>query len=398
MLSFPGIGLMFSSRFHRKSRNPILKKVLFKNAIYKALAFFAVFLSMGACLKTGVVPFAVSAVLTALFFSFTPESSFLSMFAGFLVALNVSEGYGVSALMITFALAGLFTLALSALRSAAGKNVTQSFDAGLSLAVACLMTVMITTYYFGIGASGHTAITMIKSYVSFGFHANWRGVLYGTIVMVVMITFPRKFKKLSKIIPAPFSALLITYVLNFFLIPAHGVQPVELITYSGVRPVWLTDLGLSGSREPYCLVSGISGALAHFVLNKVQAGEKKELAASGAGDIAIGGLTGYSPALKPVSSSAEFAEGAIAALIIAALCVSTRMINRMPLASLAVVLIVKAWQTVEWGKLKVSFTHLQSAAVILIMFIVTALANISAAIICGFVLSFLFSRKPTEKV
>ena len=59
------------------------------------------------------------------------------------------------------------------------------------------MTILQTNNYFGINATGVSAVDMLLSYRSFGFHANWRTVLYGTIVLVLMITYPRKFKKAS---------------------------------------------------------------------------------------------------------------------------------------------------------------------------------------------------------
>ena len=69
---------------------------------------------------------------------------------------------------------------------------------GFTIGTALVMTILQTNNYFGINATGVSAVDMLLSYRSFGFHANWRTVLYGTIVLVLMITYPRKFKKLHR--------------------------------------------------------------------------------------------------------------------------------------------------------------------------------------------------------
>ena len=59
------------------------------------------------------------------------------------------------------------------------------------------MTILQTNNYFGINATGVSAVDMLLSYRSFGFHANWRTVLYGTIVLVLMITYRVNLKSFT---------------------------------------------------------------------------------------------------------------------------------------------------------------------------------------------------------
>jgi hypothetical protein len=73
-----------------------------------------------------------------------------------------------------------------------------SVIAWVTLILALVATVILTNQYFGIGASGSTAIEMLKSYRSLGFHPHFRGLLYGTITLFAMITYPFKFRKLNK--------------------------------------------------------------------------------------------------------------------------------------------------------------------------------------------------------
>lgn len=104
-----------------------------------------------------------------------------------------------------------------------------SIIAWATLILALVATVLLTNQYFGIGASGSTAIEMLKSYRSLGFHPHFRGLLYGTITLFAMITYPFKFRKLNKKIPAEFMTLLIPFILNLFLNPQKELTTVNEI-------------------------------------------------------------------------------------------------------------------------------------------------------------------------
>lgn len=104
--------------------------------------------------------------------------------------------------------------------------------AWMTLMLALIATVILTNLYFGIGSSGSTAIEMLRSYRSLGFHPHFRGLLYGTITLFAMITYPFKFRKLNKRVPAEFMTLLIPLILNLFLNPQKELTTVnEIATF-----------------------------------------------------------------------------------------------------------------------------------------------------------------------
>ncbi len=112
-------------------------------------------------------------------------------------------------------------------------NITNTIIAWTTLALALVATIILTNKYFGIGATGSTAVKMLKSYRSLGFHPHFRGLLYGTITLFAMITYPFKFKKLNKRLPAEFITLLIPLVLNLFLNPQKEFTTInEIETFS----------------------------------------------------------------------------------------------------------------------------------------------------------------------
>lgn len=277
-----------------------------KNIILKAIAVI-----------TAVLPFAISAavftgfniysfIVTALILSFcfikTDSQKIMPAFAFFLVIMFVSNKFGATAAFVALLILGIVSVAYLFL----GKRIEiqkNPATAGLSLATALTVTVLLTTYYFGIGANGNIAKEMIASYLSLGFHPNWRGVLYGTIVMVIMITFPRKFKRFCKFVKAPFIAIIVTLILNFFLNPSH-------------MPTAITEIG-------------------NFSLNNITDS------------------------------------------------VSLSCFSRIPVHSLAVVMIVGAWESVNWREIKKAF----SSPVSVICFALTFVSALYFGYVYGIIIS-----------
>lgn len=89
----------------------------------------------------------------------------------------------------------------------------------LSITCAVVMTLYQCSGYFAVGAQGAGLVALLRSYRSLGFHPNWRTVLFSTIMMVILITWPRKFKSLSKVLPGSAVGLVAVTLLNLVLNP-----------------------------------------------------------------------------------------------------------------------------------------------------------------------------------
>ena len=264
--------------------------------------------------------------------------------------------------------------------------------AGAAMGLAFSITVLLTTYYFGIGASGSTTFEMLKNYRYLGFHPNWRGVFFGTVTLFAMIVFPYRFKKLSKYLPAEFVSLVIPLVLNLFLNPDKNSTPVlevgalsDMTVLSGVKS-FLPLLDFSAFSGGEGLVTVMKGAFAlAFVWALFKPQERKDsLSAASCG--AVSALLGGFPAarrniLKYTSVSALTAVAA--STLFAVLCPG--IISRIPLHSLAVVFIVSAWQRVPFRLAAPVFA--EKNFIRLALFFVSALVFVFfdpfiAAIIC----------------
>jgi len=125
----------------------------------------------------------------------------------------------------------------------------RAFYPGLALGAALMMSLYQCSGYFAVGAHGAGMIELLRSYRGLGFHPNWRTVLFSTGMLVILITWPRRFKRLSRALPSYFVGLVAVTALNFLLNPDPLRSTVAEFPWS-----WLPFFG----RAP---VSALSMAL-----------------------------------------------------------------------------------------------------------------------------------------
>jgi SulP family sulfate permease len=109
----------------------------------------------------------------------------------------------------------------------APKVVRKVIFSVLWVGAAALMTLYQCGGYFGLHIPGESVPALLRAYHNLGFHPNWRTVLYSTIMMVVLIAWPRKFKQLSKILPAGFVGVVAVTLLNILLNPLAARSTVQ---------------------------------------------------------------------------------------------------------------------------------------------------------------------------
>jgi MFS superfamily sulfate permease-like transporter len=271
-------------------------------------------------------------------------------------------------------------------------EMTDAAKAGLALGAAFLATVILTKDYFGIAASGNTALEMLKSYRSNGFHANWRGVLYGTITLVIMITWPRKFRTFKKYLPAPLMALLIPLVINMALNREAYRTPVyETGEYALTQLSQLFDF--SANAHPLWMLPllAIGFCICLFTVQAFFGASKQESAGYAVGN------TLSSAVCLPLRGYEFGKTGAfgciVGALSVAALSFAFPLVSRMPTHSMAVVLITLGWQSVPWGLIGKSFkSGAKDITALLLVFLCFVFADPVLAFLPPFV-SFFDKRK-----
>ena len=290
-----------------------------------------------------------AAVIVSLFIDEVDSKSLIPTLFNFLILSFVFSSFGSIAATVSLLSAAIVLCFGHYISQKTNKIRNSSVISGLMLGTAIVMTVMQTTNYFGIGASGLTPREMIASYLSLGFHGNWRGVLYGTITMVILITFPRKFKTASKIISPMFISLAVSLGLNYFLNPPDMITAINeagpfTFEYS-------TNITLSGIVVSILL--GIVTGLSDIYSMSCNNYSKKEYLTTGIINIFLSPIMCFVP--KKINKS--IIQGIPAALILALFIIIFKdNLARIPVHSCAVILIVSAWENVKWKRVKNAFT------------------------------------------
>ena len=272
---------------------------------------------------------------------------------------SISAFYGLNTALAGTLLCAVLIIVVSFLKPEKLKSAAYTpAIAAVMLGFTLYMTVMQTTDYFGIGATGRNAVEMLKSYRSLGFHGNWRGVLYGTIVLVVMIVYRRKFKNLSKKIPAAFWCFIITIPLNIILVPGRMISPINEIGFFSYYSNFLsfTSVNIFG-----CILCGFSMLfiyLYRYTVDNVPV-DKKNSILSGI-ILCTASLTGSVAPYPSQNKHKKLFDKITESFTCAAICIIiivllNRIIGRTPVPTCAVILIIGMWQQNIWRYLKSAF-------------------------------------------
>ncbi len=383
---------------HLKTKNLSVSDYI-SEASYIFTFLFPLAVSMAVCSGIGIAGGMIAVVIACLLISVKKTRLIMHVFTSYLVVAQTFKEYGASTTAAAVGLSGILLIAVALSGFDFKKVVFKPVLIAFMLASAISVTVLDTTLYFGIGATGNTVSEMIESYRSLGFHPNWRGILYGTIVMVIMITFPRKFKKADNIVRAPFIGLAVTLALNYFLNPADMTSAIkEIGAYSLSPSAVLLPAFKGGFNFLGFLTSGASLFILTAYSVSKDSDESFDYTVTGASNIFCSFFTGpFVPFCSRSHKNISLAGIPAAALTVILLVVFRDVIARIPVASCAVVLIVGAWQSVKWSEIKKAFIDVPSLAcfiaVIAFMLLFGAVKGILFGALCSFLCSFLPSAK-----
>ena len=158
----------------------------------------------------------------------------------FAILIYAANTIGVPGAMLSCIIAGMLLLFVATIQfNKSFFKIPPAALGAVTFIVAAVLCIIQVNYYFGIGVPAGSAFETLVAYRSYGFHSNWRGVLYGTITLVIMITYPIKFKKLSRKVPAPAVALVLTTVLNLFLNPVAERTAIDEVGSFASTPSFL---------------------------------------------------------------------------------------------------------------------------------------------------------------
>lgn len=219
---------------------------------------------------------------------------------------------------------------------------------GTILGLALASTIIFTNDYFGIGARGGTPIETLGFYRSLGFHPNFRGLLYGTITLFTMITYPFKFKKLNRYLPAPFITILIPFILNLFLNPQKELTTINEAVNLTLAPLSFESIFDFPATEALYILFIPAGAFLFGALFLILNEDEKGSATANA----FNGLFSFIPVktYKIRGYGIISAVTAFAVILIITL-IFPETLSRLPMHTAGAMLIVASWQSVPFSAL-----------------------------------------------
>jgi hypothetical protein len=377
-------------------KNDILKKTGYGITAYLLVFSYAVCFAVSLQLN---IWYAITTAVISIIISVSVKNKVFAPDTFFTVPLLLVLSSGTNALLPFVVIGGGLIFVI--LKRFSEKLTLQPAVIGaLSLSLAFAVTALLTTHYFGIGAKGFTVIEILKTYRSLGFHPNWRGVFFGTVTLFSMITYPFKFRRANKYFPAEAFSLLLPLILNLFLNPNAEYTPineaVNFTDYLTGKPIGFFLPSFNSeflfSRSAY--INAFMGALScGFLLlffSKIKTRTDSQATAT-----LLNGFSGGFPVRAFEVRGFSVLSAVVAVILITATAFfGADVLARIPVHSLAVVLIVNAWKQVPFSTVGRAFKNgVFSTASVIVIFAVSVFTNIFIAILAAILLNTLLSIK-----
>jgi MFS superfamily sulfate permease-like transporter len=364
------------------------KNINLKQELTSGLTSFLLITSLAVCFSATVgqaLIYALVCVLSCALFSLFSKGKILAphpllAVPFFFVIVNTSPATAAISVSMGGCLYILLNKALNKLR------IPDFVLAGGALGLCIGATILFTNSYFGIGASGATPLEMLKSYRSLGFHPHFMGLLTGTITLFTMITYPFKFKKLSKIIPAPFITVAIPYILNLFLNPDKNYTAInEAINFTAIENVSLFNfLGEHNfTYIPVAVKMSLVLCLLFFVFSKATKSENH---------IFFGNILSPTPVIpQSIRGYGVFSAVTVIVLSVFAMLLFPQVFSRLPVHCAGAMLIVYAWQSVPYKLLAECFKGKENRIVSIMGMIICAVSFVAADVFTATIICLLIS-------
>ncbi len=302
---------------------------------------------------------------------------------------------------IMLVLAGVFKL--GKLVSLIPRPVITGFTSGIAIIIALGQI----DNFFGTTSSGNSAIEKLVSYGQLGFSPSLQAVIIGSIVIAIMILWPKKWNaRVPSSLVGIVAATLVSILFNF------DVATIGAIPKTLMPETRLSLSSIDFSALPSLITSAVTVAalaMVESLLCGSSASRMKgqpfdsnqELFAQGIGNMLIPFFGGV-PATAAIARTSVAIKsgcetrmtGIIHALgLLASMFLLSDVMAQIPYPALAGVLLMTAWRMNEWPAIKYIFSKHFKGAILkfLITMVATVIFDLTIAIIIGVVFSsFLF--------
>ena len=327
------------------------------------------------------------------------------------ILVGISAKFGIQGVLTAGLLTGILLLVMALLK--VGKLVSfipLPVVTGFTSGIAVIIALGQIDNFFGTTSQGGNAIEKLVSYGHLGFSPNLQAVMFGVLAVAIMLLWPAKW---GQYLPGSLMAIVITVAVNFVINPsaaASGVAEVGAIPQKLMTDQSLLNTGIDFSMIPQLIAPAISIAalgMIESLLCGAAAGRMKgeplnstrELLAQGIGNIIIPILGGVPATAAIARTSVAIKSGGRTRMVsvihsitlILSMFLLGGIMGRIPLASLAGVLMVTAWRMNDWSAIRnLVKKHLKYSMIqFFVTMIATVLFDLVVAILVGIVASML---------
>ncbi len=331
------------------------------------------------------------------------------------ILLTLSAKYGLTGVFLAGFISGVILIIAAVLKF--GKLVSYipaPVITGFTSGIAIIIALGQIDNFFGTVSEGENAVQKILSYSELGFSPNIYAVMFGIIVMVIMIIYP---KKLNAKFPASLAsiiiALIIQLIFNFdvkevgeipkTLFPENRLLFTDILDFNTIKGLITPAISIAALGMIESLLCGASAG--KMKNEKIDA--TRELISQGIGNMVIPFMGGVPATAAIARTSVAIKSGGQTRLVsvfhsatlIASMFLLGDVMSRIPLSALAGVLIITAWRMNEWEAIKDIFSKKLKYSMLqfFVTMIATVIFDLTIAIIIGVVVAMImFVLKSSE--
>ena len=365
-------------------------------ALPLALAFGVSAGATAACgLVTAIVAGLIISALTGGYYQISGPTGAMAAILGSLIA-----SYGMQGMFVATFLAGALLIIAAVLHLG---NLTAFVPApvitGFTSGIAVIIAMGQIDNFFGTHSKGGSAIAKLLSYKDLGFHPDMATAAIALFVVLLMVFFPKKW---NAVVPASLIGIIIATAATMLLkldIATVGEIPKTLMLDDRLSPAqidWSTVPALLAPAFSIAVLNMLESLLCGASAGRatgVKLNNDQELFAQGVGNMVLPMFGGIPATAALARTSVAVRSGAQTRLtgifhavgLLIMMFLLAPVIQNVPLAGLAGVLMVTAWRMNEWHAIKYMFSHRFKGAIakFIVTMICTIVFDLTVAIVVG---------------
>lgn len=331
------------------------------------------------------------------------------------IVYGIVQQFGVDGLIVATLMAGVILVAMGLLRfGAAIKFIPHPVVIGFTSGIALIIFSSQVKDFLGL-EMGAVPVEFVEKWRAFAEHFA-SADLYVTGVALLALAIVVWWPRISTKVPSPFVALIVTTVLvKVMALPVETIGSrfgeISATFPSPVLPAltWSQMMALVGPAFTIALLGGVESLLSAVVADGMIGSRHKsnvELVGQGVANIAsamIGGIPATGALARTATNVKSGGRTPVAGMVHAVTLLLITLFfghwaSLIPMATLAAILVVVAYNMSEWRIFVSEFRGPKSdIAVLVTTFLLTVLVDLTVAIGVGMVLaSFMFMKRMSE--